>query len=60
MIMKKSALLTPDEYLELFNEAPSSIESVTMKLPRPGKDSHFGMFEVTFAHDYYEVPFHAK
>ena len=60
ILKKMNRRYTKEEYLELFNEAPSSIESVTMKLPRPGKDSHFGMFDVTFAHDYYEVPFHAK
>ena len=60
LAMKKNALLTPDEYLKLFKESPNSIESVSMKMPRLGKDNHFGLFEVTFAHDYYEVSLNAK
>ena len=55
MSLRKTAVLTPGEYVKLFEEAPDSIDSVRMILPRIGKDDDFGSFKVFFTPDYYEA-----
>ena len=53
--MKKSALLSPSEYVRLYNEHSNNIESVNMILPRLGIDDHFGKFKVVYSTNYFEV-----
>lgn len=47
--MKKSAVLSPSEYIQLCDENPDSIEAVTILLPRLGTDDHFGKFKVIYS-----------
>lgn len=49
--MKKSAVLSPAEYVQLYNENADIIDSVRMILPRIGVDNHFGMFKVEYSPD---------
>ena len=58
--LKKSAVITPSEYIRLYNKHPESIESVSAILPRIGLDSHFGLFKVVYAPEHYEVANNAK
>ncbi len=58
--LKKSAVITPSEYIRLYDKHPESIESVSMILPRIGIDSHFGLFKVNYAPEYYEVAGNGK
>ena len=53
--MKRSAILSPSEYIKLFNEAPASIKTVRMILPELGRDRHYGKFKVTYNPGYYET-----
>lgn len=58
--MKKSAVLSPAEYVQLYNENTDSIDSVRMILPRLGVDNHFGMFKVVYSPKCLEVSDNGK
>ena len=53
--MKKSAVLSPAEYVQLYNENTDSIDSVRIILPRLGADNHFGMFKVVYSPKCFDV-----
>lgn len=53
--MKKSAVLSPAEYVQLYNENTDSIASVCIILPRLGVDNHFGMFKVVYSPKCFDV-----
>lgn len=46
---KKSAVLSPSEYVQLYNNNADNIEAVSVILPRIGVDDHFGMFKVVYS-----------
>lgn len=52
---RKTALLTPSEYLKLRTEHPGRIKSARMIPPRIGKDKHFGKMLVVLSSGYYEA-----
>ena len=58
--LKKSAVLSPSEYIELYDKNAGSIESVNVILPRIGVDTHFGLFKVVYAPKHYEVTNNGK
>ena len=47
--LKKSDILSPSQYVELFLSNPTCIEDVSMLLPQLGKDNNFGSFKVTYS-----------
>lgn len=52
---RRSATLTPSEFLKLCSERPECVKRARMIPPRIGKDRHFGMVRVVFACRRYEV-----
>lgn len=53
--LKKSAVLTPYEYMRLYDRHPESIESASFIIPRIGVDNHFGLFKVDYAPEHYKT-----
>ena len=47
--MNKSAVLSPSEYVQLYDSNSDKIEAVSVILPRIGVDDHFGMFKVVYS-----------
>ncbi len=58
MVLKKSDVLSAEEYLKLYTESPDSIATVRVIPPRIGVDNHFGKFEVFYSSNHYEVMKH--
>lgn len=51
--LRRSATLTPSEFLRLYSEHPERVKSARMIPPRIGKDKHFGRVRVVFASRHY-------
>ena len=52
---RRSATLTPSEFLRLYSEHPERVKSARMIPRKIGKDKHFGRVRVVFASGRYEV-----
>ena len=55
MMLSKSAIMTPSQYIKLYSKCPECIKRARMIPPRIGKDKHFGRMQVVFAFGRYEA-----